>query len=81
MNDEQQTFKRLRFVDPNKDPYRANVRHIQRVAAKRGFDISYEDAKRAWETYSDSMAAGWLTLPESDDHLWLCIYCYFEEVE
>jgi hypothetical protein len=60
------------------DDYPYDVEHIVKVFADRGIEISYTDAKLAWETYSDSMSAGWMMLGENDDRIFDRIYHYFE---
>lgn len=45
--------------------YQEDSAEIVRVFADRGLSITAEQAMLAWDSYSDSMAAGWLGL--SDD--------------
>jgi hypothetical protein len=61
--------------------HEGDVAIIVRIIKKNGYDISPYDAQMAWEDYSDSMAAGWMGLPESDAEVWDSIrpYLYFEE--
>jgi len=47
------------------------------VFADRDIEISPEEAKVAWQEYSDSMCAGWMMLG-SDDHIFDSISHYFE---
>lgn len=50
--------------------YLADTHRIVKVALQHGFTLSLPQAERAWLLFSDSMAAGWMNLPESDDELW-----------
>ena len=51
-------------------PYADDIERIQRVCAQRGRIISAQQAQTAWGEESESMAAGWLGLPEDDGLLW-----------
>lgn len=66
----------------NNDTFYANdIDRIVKIFADRGYEISASDAVRAWEMYSDSMAAGWMCLDPSDEDVFLNVFCYFKEVE
>lgn len=41
--------------------------------------LTPEAAEEAWEDYSDSMAAGWMLLPDDLEDVWRSISYYFEE--
>lgn len=60
--------------------YPSDVERIVRIFADRGYQISPQDAHRAWRAFSDSMAAGWLILGD-DDQVFVDIFYYFDEVE
>jgi hypothetical protein len=60
--------------------YQNDIDRIVKIFADRGYEISHSDAVRAWEQFSDSMAAGWMSLG-SDDEVFSDVFCYFEEVE
>lgn len=53
---------------------------VDRLAAM-GYEISLRDAHDAWEANSEAMAAGWLTLPESDEDLLREIMGFCTEAE
>jgi hypothetical protein len=50
---------------------------VERIARVVGL-TSLKEAELLWLKYSDSMAAGWLVLPESDDELLLILKGYDE---
>lgn len=50
--------------------YREDSIRIKRVAWDHGVDLTINQAEKAWLAYSDSMAAGWMGLPEDDIELW-----------
>lgn len=54
-------------------PYKSDVERIVRVLAEREIQCAPLDAQFLWEEYSESMAAGWMMLPESDDEVYGCI--------
>lgn len=60
--------------------YTNDIDRIVKIFADRGYEISYTDAVHAWEEFSDSMCAGWMSLG-SDDEVFEDAFCYFEEVE
>jgi hypothetical protein len=46
-----------------------DVARIKSVLEARGYTASDEDIVKAWESYSDSVCAGWLVLPSDDDEI------------
>ena len=44
-----------------------DVWRIVQVCLSAGYKIDPQTAFIAWERYSDSIAAGWMTLPENDE--------------
>jgi hypothetical protein len=60
--------------------YSDDVERIIRIFANRGYEISYMDACHAWELYSDSMAAGWMSLDSEDEYVFQNAFYYFKEV-
>lgn len=54
----------------NRPEYLSDTERIVKVAFANGYTISLKQAEAAWEAYSDSMAAGWMRLPEDDEELW-----------
>ena len=59
--------------------YTSDIDRIVKIFADRGYEISYSDAVRAWEQYSDSMCAGWMCLGE-DYEVFTVGFYYFEDV-
>jgi hypothetical protein len=53
-----------------------DVSRIIAVCTANGFEIDQETARKAWENYSDSMAAGWMGFPEEDDALLATVLRY-----
>lgn len=74
-------IKKLKFKKPYNDHYNYtdDINRIVKIFADRGYEITSEDAFRAWEEFSDSMCAGWLILG-SDDQVFDDAFYYFEEV-
>lgn len=51
--------------------YHEDVRRIIRVAFEHGIILTPNEAYKAWQDFSDTMAAGWMNLEcESDGSLW-----------
>ena len=58
--------------------YTNDIDRIVKIFADHGYEISREDAVRGWENYSESYAAGWMSLG-SDDEVFGDVFYYFEE--
>lgn len=56
-----------------------DCKRIVQIMEDRGFQCTVKQAKELWEKFSDSMAAGWMRLPDEDDHVFSNISYYFEE--
>jgi hypothetical protein len=67
------TLKRLRTGE-----YAGDLVRIQTALIASGYQASLSDCQLLWEKYSDSMAAGWLFLPESDAEIVDCVSPYFD---
>ena len=52
---------------------------VQQVAKDRGIELSLKDAQDLWLMYSESMAAGWMEFPDTDDEIWQIIDSYLED--
>jgi hypothetical protein len=59
--------------------YKNDIGRIVKIFADRGYEISHTDAVHAWEQFSESMAAGWMSLGD-DDEVFQDAFYYFEEV-
>lgn len=46
--------------------HKLDVERIIAVLSQRGYEVSFAQAFDAWSGYSESMSAGWLSLPEDD---------------
>jgi hypothetical protein len=75
-------MKKLKFKDPYNHhfEYTSDIERIVKIFADRGYDISHQDAVHAWECFSDSMCAGWMSLGD-DDEVFQDAFYYFEEVD
>lgn len=51
------------------DAYPHDVARIQQACAAAGLPLSPIEAVAAWEAHSETMAAGWLLLPDDDARL------------
>lgn len=66
-------IKKIRIQDKFEHRHIDDVKRIQVVLLKNGYDADLQSCASIWEDYSDSYAAGWLGLPESDDELFTII--------
>ena len=60
------------------EDYPEDVTRIQNVLAATGRYASRAECEYLWEKYSDSLAAGWIYLPDTDEELLNCIEGYYE---
>ena len=72
-------MKKLKIKE-NYNPYQYDIDRIVKIFADRGYEISHSDAASAWEQYSDSMAAGWMSLDAEDLYVFQNAFCHLEEV-
>ena len=80
MNKEGRRMNRL-IIRQDDDEFSEDVQRIIDVCLQAGFDIYDGDARRAWEKYSEGMAAGWMGLPEDDETLLNIVLSQTIEVE
>jgi hypothetical protein len=59
--------------------YTNDIDRIVKIFADKGYEISATDAVRAWEMFSNDMAAGWMSLGDDEEVFQDC-FSYFEEV-
>lgn len=59
--------------------HRGDVKRIVQICLSRGHQLSYETAYKAWEQFSDSMAAGWMMLPDDDAEVFHTVMSYLTE--
>ena len=73
-------LKKLTFKQPYNHhmEYMSDIDRIVKIFADRGYEVSHTDAVHAWESFSDSMCAGWMSLGP-DDEVFADAFGYFEE--
>lgn len=64
--------------DSDAGHYRYDCQRMVQVMAQHGYYATEEQVRRMWDKYSDSMAAGWLHLPEDDEQLFMDLSYHFE---
>jgi len=57
---------------------RNDAQPIVEALWRLGIEISLRDAWEAWEKHSESMAAGWLFLPDTDEEILSSISYYLD---
>lgn len=70
------TYVLIKKFDPQ---YPQDVRAIRDQLESIGIRVTLDDAHDAWSMYSDSAAAGWLSLYDDPWDTWNAISIYFEE--
>ena len=64
------------FGDTTQHQFPEDLKRIQSILLKYNYYASLSECEVIWKRYSDSMDAGWMTLPEEDEILWSCISPY-----
>lgn len=72
---------RLMMLKPDPEPYGHDVTMIIAAAFSHGdCIITRDDARAAWERYSECFCATWVILPVQSVDVWACIQTEFIEV-
>lgn len=66
------------IIPKEPDPYAWDIERIVKVCAENDYEITADVARKAWENYSESMAAGWMSLPNDDRYLLNTVLCWTE---
>ena len=61
---------------PKHEHYPEDVDRIVKVCHDKGYTITRRTAVEIWEEHSESMAAGWLFLPDSDIQIFEIVIRY-----
>ena len=69
----------MKDIEINITRYPSDCKRIQNILEKNGYRASLEDCEKLWDKYSDSMAAGWMNLPDNDDDVFGCIRTYLPD--
>lgn len=62
----------------NSDDF-ADILRIREVLRRKGWNASLRKSHALWTQYSDSMCAGWMSLPVDDQELYDCISPYITQ--
>ncbi len=63
----------------HRDEYLSDKETICAALKRAGYRCSVGQAGLMWDAYSDSMAAGWMGVPDDDEEILACIRPYFDE--
>lgn len=74
-------MKKIRILNDEEIYYKEDVDRIVAALRAYDYDVSPTEARQLWDRYSESFAAGWLILPESDGEIVACLSRYFEAVD
>ena len=64
------------ILDEPEDNESYDVRQIVEACERHGYQISPTDARKAWDRFSKSMAAGWMHVPEDDAEIVATVLSY-----
>lgn len=77
-------MRRFVFRPDKREPHRfeGEAREMRDLLAEAGYEISLEDLCRAWDAYSDSVCATWISAGDLDaEDILSRIDGYLEEVD
>jgi len=63
----------IEIISNHGERYRDDILRIKRILIEKGYKGTLTNAEALWDKYSDTMAAGWMCLPETDDEVFDCI--------
>ena len=66
----------MKHIEINTAKYPRDVERIQKALLNAGYESTLGECESLWDKYSDSMCAGWMNLPETDDDIFRCISPY-----
>jgi len=70
----------MKLVIQESDEYAYDITRIVEVCQQCGYKIDRATARKAWELYSESMAAGWMCLPQYDNDLLSIVLTHTTEI-
>ena len=56
--------------------YKEDSKRIQKILEGMDIQATLSECEKLWLLHSDSMAAGWMTLPKTDAEVYECIEFY-----
>jgi predicted metal-dependent peptidase len=70
----------MKKIEINTARYSEDVERIQKILANKGYEATLIECEKLWDTYSESMEAGWIILPKSDEDVFESISCYIKNL-
>lgn len=69
-----------RIIPKQNVEYAEDAFRIAKICAANGISVYADDALQIWEDYSETMAAGWMTLPVDDEEVLQIVLMHSQEV-
>lgn len=69
-------MKEIEIVSSHGQEYIDDIKRIKRILIEHGYNATLTLAEVLWEKYSESMCAGWMSLPDNDEEVFDCISYY-----
>jgi len=66
-------------VKEEENDYTNDILRIQRVLIDKGYYAENSQCRRVWQLHSEEYAAGWLTLPKTDEEIYESVRPHFED--
>lgn len=73
-------MKRIRIIPVDDFSPVNDIKRLQRIFKERGYEVTESEVTVLWERYSESMAAGWMSLDKDDDLVFAHVEPYFETI-
>lgn len=77
------TLTKVKYAEPEynyrKPKWPEDIDHIIKALARLGYEISHNSARMAWEDYSQTMCAGWISIDNlTDETIWSNVEPFLE---
>lgn len=69
-------MKEIEIVTEHGQRYIDDIKRIKNILIEKGYNANLTNSEMLWDKYSNSMEAGWMTLPEKDEAVFDCIRYY-----
>lgn len=71
-------MKDIELINEAAIEFPEDVDRICKALASVGLHATFRECERLWQCYSDSMAAGWMKVPEKSEDILDCIEPYYK---
>lgn len=74
-------MKEIKIVTEHGQRYIEDIKRIKNILIEKGYNATLTNSESLWDKYSDSMEAGWISLPDEDEAVFSCIKSYLSNTQ